>query len=103
MKITESKLRKVIRRTIRESQRYGFPLYLYYDGTHYSLSTNHSRKYYETDHDRVAYALRAAKEEGYDEVIRVVGNQEPRKPQPIDKVIESFEGKSIEYAAYRDY
>ena len=103
MKITESKLRKVIRRTIRESQRYSFPLYLYYDGTHYSLSTNHSRKYYETDYDRIAYALRAAKEEGYDEVIRVVGNQEPKSPEPIDKVINKFDGKSIEAFAYRDY
>ena len=101
--MTESKLRKVIRRTIRESQRYGFPLWFYYDGTHYSLSTNHSRKYYETDYDRIAYALRAAKEEGYDEVIRVVGNQEPKAPEPIDKVINSFDGKSIEAFAYRDY
>ena len=103
MKITESKLRKVIRRTIRESQKYGFPLWLYYDGTHYSLSTNHSRKYWESDFGRIADALKAAKEEGYDEVIRVVMNQEPREPQPIDKVIQSFEGKSMESYAYSDY
>ena len=99
MKVTKEQLRQIIREAINESQRYGFPLWYYYDGTHVYLSTNHSRKFWESDFDRILDALEDAKEQGYDTVIQeIMGEQQ--EEMPLDELIKDIDEARMQAQAY---
>ena len=76
MKITESKLRRIIQHVITESSKYPKVVYYYYDGSHVRLSSDHRRKYFESNLLGIQTALEDARDRGYDEVIEVIMDRE---------------------------